>query len=222
MSSFSFYLYREVKVLGSDSDDSVDVRTLYQTAKRQNDESAEVTSPLTDEVVVTTEETKNYTFDECVDCKERVSELISDAVEAIPSTTVVTSSNTQTVSTSTSTSYIPFGTTATSTSTDWYTLPDSGTYLDINNEFSSDAYVSFEASLKVKHGNGQAYVRLWDDTNKIAVVGSELSTIGNEDYVLVKSNNLNLWSGNNNYKVQIKSLTGYEVTYTGGKLKIVY
>lgn len=155
---------------------------------------------------------------------EQVEELIANALEenddsddsATPQTVISTAPK------QTQTTYIPLGTTSTSTSTNWYTVGDASAFIDVKNDFSGDPYITFEASLKVAHGNGQAFARLWDDTNKIAVNDSELSTTGNVDYQAVKSGRLYLWNGNNNYKVQLKSLNGFEVSYTNGKVKVVY
>ena len=92
----------------------------------------------------------------------------------------------------------------------------------MKNDFSQTAYVTFEASLKVADGNGQAFARLFDATHGIAVDGSEISTTNNADFKFVGTNKLNLWNGKNLYKVQLKSLNGFVITYSGGKIKIVY
>ncbi len=156
-------------------------------------------------------------------CKEEISKSVSSAIAKITPTMVTASKPAAAVTTKTGgTTYIPMGTTYTTTSTDWYTINDTAVYIDLINDYSAEATVSWEASLKVAHGNGQAYARLWDDTNKIAVNGSELTTINNSSYTLVSSGNLPFWRGRNLYKVQVKSLNSFEVTETGGKIKISY
>ncbi len=120
------------------------------------------------------------------------------------------------------TTYIPMGTTATTTSTDWVDIEVSGVYIDVENDYGKDATVSWETWLKVAHGNGQVFARLYDDTNKIAVDRSEISTTDNVSFEQVSSGNLPFWRGRNLYKVQIKSLNSFEVTYSGGKIKISY
>ena len=121
------------------------------------------------------------------------------------------------------TTYIPMtGEGGTTTSKDWVNVPDSDFYLDVENDYSPTAVLTWEASLKVKDGNGQAFVRLWDDTHKVGVAESEISTIGNGTLMKVYSRALGFWRGRNLYKVQIKSLTGYEVTFGSGKIKVVY
>ena len=92
----------------------------------------------------------------------------------------------------------------------------------LENDYGDGAKVSWEASLKVAHGNGKAFARLWDDTNKIAVDFSELTTTDNVDFEQVTSKYLPFWRGRNLYKVQIKSLNSFEVTYSGGRIKISY
>jgi hypothetical protein len=128
----------------------------------------------------------------------------------------------QTEKTTQETSYISMGSTTTTTSMDWVDVPDSKVYIDLLNDFKEDAYVTFEASLKVAHANGQAFVRLFDETHGITVIGTELSTENNSSYKQVFSGRLALWRGNNLYKIQIKSLNSFEITYSGGKIKIVY
>ena len=114
------------------------------------------------------------------------------------------------------------GSTYTTTSTDWYSLDDTEIYIDLTNDYGSKASVSWEAQLMVAHGNGQVFARLWDDTNKIAVNGSELTTINNPSFSLVSSGVIPFWRGRNLYKLQIKSLNSFEVSITGAKIKISY
>ena len=120
------------------------------------------------------------------------------------------------------TTYIPLSGSFSTTSTDWYDLQGVEAYIDLEKEYGKGATVSWEGSLKVAHGNGQAFARLFDTTHGIAVSGSEISTTNNSDLKLVTSGNLNLWAGRNLYRVQIKSLNSFEVTYGGGKIKIAY
>lgn len=120
------------------------------------------------------------------------------------------------------TNYIPFGTSFVTQATDWVDVPDSDEYIDVENDYAKDAYITWSASLKVAHGNGKAFVRLYDATNNIAVVGSELSTVDNAVFQKVTSGQLALWRGKNLYKVQIKSLNSFEVTYSGGSMKVTY
>ena len=156
-------------------------------------------------------------------CKKEIEDAVVKAMAAITPTMIKTSTTTVAQTTQKGgTTYIPMGTTYESTSTDWYTIDDTATYIDLINDYGKTASVSWEASLKVAHGNGQAYVRLWDDTNKIAVDGSVLTTENNSEYKLVTTGVLPFWKGRNLYKVQIRSLNSFAVSYTGGKIRISY
>jgi len=204
-----------------------DVEDLKESAARVDREYvvstySETDSPSMPVAEVTPAGDDSYYYSDCVDCDEAINNLISGAIVNLPSSKTVTITESVSTPKSQQTSYVPFGTTATSTSTDWYTIDDASAFIDLKNDFSDTAYVTFEASLKVLQGNGGAMARLWDDTNKIAVNGSEITTSSNSEYQLVKSGRIYLWNGNNNYKVQLKSLNGYEVTYTNGKVKVVY
>lgn len=152
-----------------------------------------------------------------------IDEKISQALSTISAqTNVITALDNPDVSNSKNISYISLGETYSTTSTDWVDVPGSGVYIDLEADYGKSAKVSWGAYLKVAHANGKAFARLYDDTNKIAVNFSEIETENNSDYKLVDSRNLSLWKGKNLYKVQIKSLNSFEVSYTSGKLKINY
>jgi hypothetical protein len=156
-------------------------------------------------------------------CFEQINTIVSEAVATLSGVTTETIIEKQTVVTKSSgTDYIPMGATATTQSVDWVDVDESAVYLNVEGDYGEDAVVSWEASLKVAHGNGKAFARIYDETNKIAVDFSEVSTENNADFVRVSSGNLPFWRGNNLYKVQIKSLNSFEVTYSGGKVIIRY
>lgn len=155
--------------------------------------------------------------------KDEVEKLIADAIATLsaePSEKVV--EKTTVVTKSAGTTYIPMGTTGETTSTGWVDVDDSSVYIDVENDYGPDAKVSWEASLKVAHGNGQAFARLYDDTHNIGVDFSEISATNNVDFEQVSSGNLPFWKGRNLYKVQIKSLNSFKITYSGGKIKVSY
>lgn len=161
--------------------------------------------------------------DECGDkCREVIGEEISKATATISAASTQKAQTPPTPSLKGQTSYIslsgPFSTTA----TDWYDLKGVEAYIDLEKEYGKGANVSWESSLKVAHGNGAAFARLFDVTHGIAVSGSEISTTNNADSKLVTSGNLNLWAGRNLYRVQIKSLNSFEVTFGEGRIKISY
>jgi hypothetical protein len=139
-----------------------------------------------------------------------------------PTSSVINTPNpTSVVQNKNITSYIPMGTSFASFSTSWVDMPDSAVTFDLENDYSKNATVTWSVSLKVQHANGQAFARIWDDTNKIAVSGSEVSTQNNAEFIKVTSGNLAIWRGRNTYKVQIKSLNGFEVTASSASVKVV-
>jgi hypothetical protein len=163
----------------------------------------------------------NLSLDTCGQrCRDEIAIAVSDALADIPPTTETIIEKETIVSTSQGTDYISMGTSDTTTSTDWVDVEASAVYIDLENDYGADANVSWEASLKVAHGNGKAFARLYDDTNKIAVDFSELTTENNVEFTQKTTGNLPFWKGRNLYKVQIKSLNSFEVTYSGGKIKV--
>lgn len=119
------------------------------------------------------------------------------------------------------TTYIPIIGPISTTSLGWYDAPGTEFYLNTA-DYGKNMYASWEASLKIAHGNGSAYARLFDVTHGIAVNGSELVVSNKSDLTESYSGGLNFWAGNNLYRVQIKSLNSYEATFGNGRLKIMY
>lgn len=152
------------------------------------------------------------------ECKKIIKEEVEKAIVKIPAPT---SKSTVAISTPQSrTEIISFDGSYTTTSTTWVDVPGTEVTFDIGT-YGASPTATWQASLKVAHGNGQAFARIYDSTHGIAVNGSEISTTNNADYKNVSSGNLGFWSGNNTYKVQVKSLNSFEISYTGGKIKIV-
>ena len=154
--------------------------------------------------------------------QQDILKTVSDIIATISATPQTIIERQVVIKTGGQTSFIGLGSTATTTSTDWDEVKDAQVYIDLEKDYGKDANVSWEASLKVAHGNGQVFARLYDDTNKIVVLGSELSTTNNVDFKQVSSGKLNLWAGRNLYKVQLKSLNSFEITYSGGRIKVSY
>lgn len=74
--------------------------------------------------------------------------------------------------------------------------------------------------IKTSASGGEASSRLFDLTNGISVPGSEVST-RNTSFTEVESAAVTLKSSKSTYRVQVKTLSGYETNFEGGKLKIV-
>lgn len=155
------------------------------------------------------------------ECKKTISNEVAKAVATLSGQT-----KTQTIIQSTSTkpqvSYITLDGSGSTQNLDWVDVPGIEVAFDLNSDYGKNAKVSWEASLKVADGNGQAFARLFDTTHKIAVSESEITTSNNTDYSRVNSGYLNLWAGRNTYRVQIKSLNSFVVSYTGGRIRLSY
>ena len=157
-------------------------------------------------------------------CYQEIEDIVNQAVATLSSSTKETIIEKQTVVNQPTggSDFIPMGTTFSTTSTSWVDVPDSVVYFDLINDYGDKATVSWESSLKVAYGSGKAFARLYDGTNNIAVDYSEISTENNSEFQRVTTGNLPFWRGHNLYKVQIKSLNSFLVTYSGGKIKVSY
>lgn len=166
-------------------------------------------------------------IDKCGDeCKLQIDKKISESISTISGSTkeIIKTVTITPVPTKAKaqTAYIPIVGPITTTSSDWYDAPGTEFYLDYNNDYGKAAYADWQAFLKVANGNGTAYARLYDITNKIGVNGSEVSVTNKGDLTQTLSGSLNFWAGNNQYRVQIKSLNKFEVTFGSGRIKIIY
>jgi len=156
-------------------------------------------------------------------CQQTIDQKVAEAMatisgeETVRETTVV-QKTTETVSQPTIV-YIPLGGGGSTTSRDWADVGNAEVYLDISDYPNLDrAY--FEAFVRIKHGNGRAFARLYDVTHTIGVQGGEVYT-DNESFTLVESGSLTFWQGKNLYRVQVKSLNGYEAFYDSGRIKLI-
>ena len=158
------------------------------------------------------------------DCKKEIEDRISQAISTVSATKTIIPTSTAITKTETETkiAYIPLSGPITSTSTGWIDAAGTDIYIDLVNDYGKNAKVSWEAFLKVAYGNGQVFARLYDATHGIGVDGSEISLVGTEASTQVSSGNINLWTGRNLYRVQIKSLNSFEVTFGSGRIKITY
>ncbi|MCJ7804432.1 hypothetical protein MUP35_01730, partial [Patescibacteria group bacterium] len=115
--------------------------------------------------------------------------------------------------------YIPLGGGGATINRDWVDVGNAEVYLDVNDYPNLDkAY--FEGFIKVKNGNGKAFARLYDVTHSIGVQGSDIES-ASENFTLVESGSLNFWQGKNLYRIQIKSLNGYEASIDSGRIKLI-
>ena len=157
------------------------------------------------------------------DCKSQIESAVSKAVATISATTKTAVQNQPVppASKNKQTTYISLSGPITTTATGWVDAAGTDVYIDLVNDYGKDTWVSWEAFLSVANGNGTAFARLYDVTHSIAVNGSEISTTKG-DSTQVSSGNLNLWSGRNLYRVQLKSLNSFVVTFGSGRIKVSY
>lgn len=165
-------------------------------------------------------ENKIEYVDKCGDeCRKQIEEIVSknttETIKTVTITPVPVKSKTQIA-------YIPISGSISTTSSTWYDAPGTDFYLDFNTDYGKNAYANWQVFLKVAHGNGIAYARLYDVTNKIAVNGSEVKITDQSNLTQVESGALSFWAGNNLYRVQIKSLNTFEVTFGSGRIKFNY
>ncbi|AKM83382.1 hypothetical protein A2422_04200 [Candidatus Woesebacteria bacterium RIFOXYC1_FULL_31_51] len=194
---------------------SVFVVLIYQKSTKQ------------EKLVTTTESTKEN--DTCgSDCKAYIDSAILNVSQkdiSLPTTSPTSTTKPTFLPTTkpkTFISYIPIAGPATTTSTTWEDVSGTDFNLDLNTNYGSNAKTSWEAFIKVAHNNGQVFARLIDVTHGIVVNGSEISLINNSNLTQVSSGPLSFWSGNNQYRVQLKSLNSFEVTFGSGRVKITY
>jgi hypothetical protein len=207
---FSFYQYTQINLLHD---------SLTELKSQIDLPSHHISNPTN------TTNIANNGVENCLeDCKKQIQIQIETAISKITITPVPTTVQKQTITTNSTTkqtTYVSLGSGSTVNS-DWETLEDSAVVLDLASDYNANATISWEASLKILNGNGSAYARLYDSTHNIAVDGSEFQVDESSTFVQRTSKNLPFWKGRNTYKVQIKSLNGYEVTVSGGRLKIQY
>lgn len=101
---------------------------------------------------------------------------------------------------------------------DWARIPGTEFWFD-QSLYGNVTKVTWEGYLQVKDGNGIASARLYDVTNNRAVDFSEINITSG-----VKSSFFSLplaiWRGQNQYRVEVKSSTGYGVSITQARLRI--
>jgi hypothetical protein len=117
-----------------------------------------------------------------------------------------------------SVSYFPVPGSGSTLNNDWTDISGSDFYFDPA-EHPGLVDVRFEVNLRLVNGNGTAFARLWDVTHSIAI-GGDVSASG-QISTLTTSGAINFWSGRNQYRVQIKSLTADTAVFESGRLRMV-
>jgi hypothetical protein len=153
-------------------------------------------------------------------CQQTIEEKISQAVATLSGKeTKIVEKTTTTKTSQPQVIYIPLGGGGSTVTTDWADVGNAEVYFDLN-DYPNFSEARFEGFIKVKNGNGKAFARLYDVTHSIGVQGSNIETTS-ENFTMVGSDPLAFWRGKNLYRVQIKSLNGYEASIDSGRIKIV-
>ena len=157
-------------------------------------------------------------------CQQTIDEKISQAIATLSGKETTKESKTAEKTTTPKPSqpqviYIPLGGGGSTISRDWADVGNAEVYLDVN-DYPNLEKAYFEGFIKVKHGNGKAFARLYDVNHSIGVQGSDIES-ASENFTLVESGTLNFWQGKNLYRIQIKSLNGYEASIDSGRIKII-
>ena len=100
----------------------------------------------------------------------------------------------------------------------WTKIPGTDFWFD-QSLYGNVSQVTWEGWLQVKSGNGVGYARLFDVANNRGVDGSEVKIVSNQRASFFSSP-LAIWRGQNQYRVEVKSSTGYEVSISEARLKI--
>lgn len=154
------------------------------------------------------------------ECRQYVDKKLAGEISITPTLTSAPQVPTPTARAKVkSVSYVPIPGAGSTLETNWTVMAGTDFYLS-KSDFPGLTEVYFEANVKLFNGNGTAYVRIYDVTHGIAVVGSELAT-SSQTSTFLSSGKISFWEGFNHYQVQAKSLTADTTVYESGRLKMV-
>ena len=107
----------------------------------------------------------------------------------------------------------------TTNSTDWTPVANTEFWLDAN-LYGNNSTVTWQGNIEaVSSDSIHGLARLYDLTNHRVVDYSEIPFRGNRSLSFY-SQSLSIWRGQNQYRIEMKSLNGNELKITGSKLKI--
>lgn len=148
---------------------------------------------------------------------------VANLEQLIKTQKLTTTQTTATTTTSSSTDktpiYIfPLGGAGSTTATDWTTNSNLEFIIEPA-DYSGYSSMVLEVELKVHQGNGKAYARLINYTDSAVIFSSEVSTIA-ENYTWVNSSSFTISGSKKTYRLQLKSLTGYEAFFQNARIKV--
>ena len=152
---------------------------------------------------------------------KRIDDLAKNK-QTLPVSSQITPTTAPTTSTSTSSgpkvSYIPIGYTGSGTySSDFGAISGYETTIDPAN-YPGYKKMVLEANFRIFQ-NGTAAVRLFNKTDGVAIINSDLSTTS-QSYTTVTSSGFTLAGGSKTYTIQVKSTTGYAVELQWARLRV--
>jgi len=144
-------------------------------------------------------------------CQELIDQKISQALANLPQTSS---------SSKTAISYLPLGSGSSTTNQNWEAISGSDFIFDLS-DYPTGAKVYWQGNIKSLYGGSRCYARLYDKSNFRSVDYSEQSS-AQIAFENLTSQPLSIWSGNNQYRLEIKSLNGIECQLESPKLIIKY
>lgn len=150
------------------------------------------------------------------DCVEQV---VDAKLAALPTAAKTTTVAKPKVTSAPKTSFVNLAS-GTAAGTSWTGISGTELWLDTS-LYAASVVGTWEGQLKIQDGNGLGYARLYDITNNRGVDGSEVQVSGT-DTISFYSGNLALWRGQNQYRIEVRSTTGYPVTVSSARIKLVY
>lgn len=118
------------------------------------------------------------------------------------------------------TTFVPIGIGGTSVSTDWTVINTQEIEID-SADFPGYLGANFIVELRVKDGNGKASARLFNVTDNTPIYSSEVS-VSSGEFTPVSSGSFTFATGKKKYRLQLKSLTGYQVDVQLSKIKVSF
>lgn len=162
-------------------------------------------------------------------CQEEIQKEVKLIVAALPTSAIAkiikeepvivpTSTPTSTPTRSLSVSFVSIGSSGSTSETSWTDIAGTEFYFNLA-DYTNLKSVRWEVNLRSFLAGNSISARIYDVTNSRAVDGGELSTTSGTS-VIVRSNDLTIWRGNNLYRVQAKSSSGNPAFLDSPRLKI--
>lgn len=183
----------------------------------QSTDSATIISPITQQPE--TVSIASSTIDDRVSTLEIKLSVLQKRIEQLEGKTGTTTTTQTTTSKSPSYAFA-LGSSGGVTTQDWSSLSSLSVTLDPA-DFPGYKSFQLEVELQQFQGNGTAHGRLYNNTDKLAIFGSETST-SSFNYTWVSSQSFSLPSSKKSYILQLKTTTGYTASANNFRIKVNY